>query len=200
MKLIKKTTALKEEASVIFKEQDFAAAIKKFEECIALDPLNHQFNSTVLLNMSIAYEKLGNKKEKLVCLNEAIKNNPKYSKALVRRGDYFLSEEEYNEAIRDYSEAAEHDHNGFNVQQKIKTAQQKAKAAKRKDYYKILGVPKEAQDAVIRKAYKKLSLKWHPDKNSNGTEEEKRKADKMFKDVNEAKNILTDRDKRDKYD
>lgn len=116
MKMIKKTAALKDEAAEIFKSGDFEAAIKKFEECIALDPLNHTFNSTVLLNMSIAYEKLGNKKEKLICLNDAIKNNPKYSKALVRRGDYFLAEEEFNEAIRDYSEAAEHDPNGFNVQ------------------------------------------------------------------------------------
>lgn len=67
------------------------------------------------MNISIAYEKLGNKAEKLQALNEAIRYNPKYSKALVRRGDYFLAEEEYNEAIRDYSEASEHDAGGFNV-------------------------------------------------------------------------------------
>ena len=133
-------------------------------------------------------------------MNDAIKHNPKYSKALVRRGDYFLSEQEYNEAIRDYSEAAEHDPTGFNVQNKIKDAQAKAKAAKKKDYYKILGVDKNAPDAVIRKAYKKLALKYHPDKNAHGTEEEKRKADKMFKDVNEAMNVLGDKDKRDKYE
>lgn len=45
-----------------------------------------------------------------------------------------------------------------------------------------------------------MSLKHHPDKNSNGTDEEKRKADKMFKDVNEAKQVLLDKDKRHLYD
>ena len=90
------------------------------------------------------------------------------------------------EAVKDYAEAIEHDANGFNVQAKMKNAQELQKKNKRKDYYKILGVTKDAPDSVVRKAYKKASLQWHPDKNSNGTDEEKRKADKMFRDVNEA--------------
>ena len=51
---------------------------------------------------------------------------------------------EFNDAIRDFSEASEYDSNGFGVQQKLKDAQAKAKAAKKKDYYKILGVAKSA--------------------------------------------------------
>jgi DnaJ family protein C protein 7 len=73
--------------------------------------------------------------------------------------------EEYQEAIKDFSEASEYDSNGFNVQAKLKDAQAKAKKAKRKDYYKILGVTKDTSDHDIRKAYKKAALKWHPDKN-----------------------------------
>ena len=65
MKMIKKTTAMKEEATELFKSGDFENAIKKYEECIALDSLNHMLNSTILLNISIAHEKLGHKAEKL---------------------------------------------------------------------------------------------------------------------------------------
>ena len=99
-------------------------------------------------------------------LNKCIKYNPKYAKALVKRGDMHVALEDFNEAIKDFSEASEHDSTGFNVQAKLKDAQAKAKKAKRKDYYKILGVDKKAQDPEIHKAYKKLALKWHPDKNS----------------------------------
>jgi len=91
------------------------------------------------------------------------------------------------EAIKDYAEAQEHDASGFNVVGKLKDAQAKQNKHSRKDYYKTLGIQKNESDAGIRKAYKKMSLKYHPDKNSNGTDEDKRKADKMFKDVNEAK-------------
>ena len=132
-------------------------------------------------------------------LNQAIKYNPKYAKALVKRGEVHIALEEYTEAIRDFSEASEHDSTGFGVQAKLEDAKDKAKKAKRKDYYKILGVEKNASDAEIRKAYKKLALKWHPDKNS-GSEDAKAKADKMFRQVNEANAVLTDRNKRDKYD
>ena len=108
--------------------------------------------------------------------------------------------EEYNEAVRDFSDASEIDPTGFNVQAKLKDAQTRQKKAKKKDYYKILGVDKKAQPHEIQKAYKKLALKWHPDKFSNAPEEEKTKADKMFRELNEAKQVLTDEDKREKYD
>ncbi len=64
-----------------------------------------------------------------------------------------------------------------------------------KDYYKILGVSKNASQDEIKKAYRKLAVKYHPDKNKdNKTAEEK------FKEVNEAHEVLGDPEKRKKYD
>lgn len=97
-----------------------------------------------MLNISICHDKLGKKEEALKALNKCLKYNPKYPKALVKRGEIHIDLEEYTEAIKDFSEASEYDSNGFNVQAKLKDAQARAKKAKRKDYYKILGVDKNA--------------------------------------------------------
>lgn len=63
-----------------------------------------------------------------------------------------------------------------------------------KDYYKILGINENATDDEIKKAYRKLALKYHPDKNKSPQAEEK------FKEVAEAYEVLSDKKKRDIYD
>eukprot|EP01067_Filipodium_phascolosomae_P006185 Filipodium_phascolosomae@DN4460_c0_g1_i1.p1 len=65
-----------------------------------------------------------------------------------------------------------------------------------KDYYKILGVSKDASEPDLKKAYKKLAMKWHPDKNPGNKE----KAETMFKDVSEAYVVLSNPEKRKIYD
>ncbi|GAB3186443.1 DnaJ C-terminal domain-containing protein [Nesterenkonia suensis] len=64
-----------------------------------------------------------------------------------------------------------------------------------KDFYAILGVSKEASEDEIKKAYRKLARKYHPDKNP-GDEE----AEQKFKDVSEANTVLTDKEQREQYD
>lgn len=64
-----------------------------------------------------------------------------------------------------------------------------------KDYYKILGVEKDASDEEIKKAYRKLAVKYHPDKNQGN-----KKAEEKFKEINEANEVLGDVAKRKQYD
>ncbi len=64
-----------------------------------------------------------------------------------------------------------------------------------KDYYKILGVDKKASAADIKKAYRKLAVKYHPDKNPDD-----KVAEEKFKELNEAYEVLGDDEKRKKYD
>jgi len=63
------------------------------------------------------------------------------------------------------------------------------------DYYKILGIQKEASEDKIKKAYRKLARKYHPDLNPNDKE-----AEQKFKDVNEANEVLSNTENRKKYD
>lgn len=64
-----------------------------------------------------------------------------------------------------------------------------------KDYYKILGVDKTASQDEIKKAFRKLALKYHPDKTKGD-----KSAEEKFKEVNEANEVLSDTEKRKKYD
>jgi len=63
-----------------------------------------------------------------------------------------------------------------------------------KDFYKVLGVSKDATDAEITKAYRKLARKYHPDLNKTKEAEEK------FKDISEAYDVLSNKENRQKYD
>ena len=64
-----------------------------------------------------------------------------------------------------------------------------------KDYYKILGVPKNSTEDEIKRAYRRLALKLHPDKNPGN-----KAAEEKFKEINEAYEVLRDKDKRSRYD
>ncbi len=64
-----------------------------------------------------------------------------------------------------------------------------------KDYYKILGVEKSATQDEIKKAYRKLAMKHHPDRNAG-----KKSSEEKFKEITEANEVLSDPDKRKKYD
>src|ERR1700760_388644 len=64
-----------------------------------------------------------------------------------------------------------------------------------KDLYKVLGVPKDATDAEIKKAYRKLAREFHPDANKGDA-----KAEERFKEISEANDVLSDGKRRKEYD
>ena len=67
--------------------------------------------------------------------------------------------------------------------------------ADKRDYYEVLGVEKSASEEQLKKAYRKLAMKYHPDTNPDDKD-----AEQKFKEINEAYGVLSDKDKRARYD
>ena len=63
--------------------------------------------------------------------------------------------------------------------------------AEKRDYYEVLGVQKNATDDELKKAYRKLAIKYHPDRQQGKSDEEKKAAEEKFKEAAEAYDVLS---------
>jgi DnaJ family protein C protein 7 len=137
---------------------------------------------------------LKNNEEAYKFIKKATKTDSTYDKAFYRKGEIEKSLGKWVEAEQSYR-TAQGLNPGLNLQGRIKECSAYNKKHNRIDYYKILGVDKKSSDAEIKKAYRKLAMKYHPDRN-NDSEEQKTEAEKKFKRVAEAYGVLSDPKKR----
>ncbi|MBO4427268.1 MAG: molecular chaperone DnaJ [Bacteroidales bacterium] len=72
--------------------------------------------------------------------------------------------------------------------------------AGKRDYYEVLGLNKNASEDDIKQAYRKAAMTWHPDRWVSGTAEEKKTAEEKFKEASEAYSVLSDKEKKARYD
>mmetsp|Transcript_32618 Transcript_32618/g.29486 ORF Transcript_32618/g.29486 Transcript_32618/m.29486 type:complete len:283 (-) Transcript_32618:321-1169(-) len=198
LKRMNRQEEAKEKGNDAFKTGNLVKAVEFYTEGIETDPLNRNIVSAMYANRAAAYKKLKKYEDALKDCDEAIKLNSQYAKAYLRRGEINMAMGEFDEAKADFNQAHQIDPN-LGARQKIKEAEIEAKKAARKDYYKILGVEKDVDDVELKKAYRKLALKFHPDK-VQGTDKEKEEAEKKFKDISEAYSILSDPQKRARFD
>ncbi|KAE8265395.1 hypothetical protein A4X09_0g6658 [Tilletia walkeri] len=132
------------------------------------------------------------KKAKPYC-EHVLQRDPDDADALTARGEAFMSEEKYEEAVRALESAFEKSgRQDQNIHRRLVKAQKRLKLSKTKDYYKVLGVARDADERTIKKAYRTLARKYHPDK-EGGTQE------KMTQ-INEAIGVLGDPELRARYD
>lgn len=117
---------------------------------------------------------------------------------LCDRAEAYLGTDMYDDAIHDYQAAMEIDEHLQRAKEGVERAKRMQKQAEKRDYYKILGVKKNANKQEITKAYRKAAQKWHPDNYPD--EDEKKLAEKKFIDIAAAKEVLTDPEKRRQFD
>merc|ERR1712045_234607 len=101
--------------------------------------------------------------------------DPNYTKAALRRAKCYMETEQYEEAIRDYERILKSDKSNMEYRQLLQEAKLELKKSKRKDYYKILGVEKSANEDEIKKAYRKRAMVHHPDRHSSASDDEKKR-------------------------
>lgn len=140
-----------------------------------------------------------NQSETLKYCNKAIAVNKEDIEALLTRGEIQLDIGDYDEASEDFNVVLKlEDINGSHG--KAQEFLQKVERSRRmgRDYYKVLGVSRKASDKDIRKAYRKLSKEWHPDKYSGDLPKDK--VEKKMSDINEAYEVLSKPELREKFD
>lgn len=119
--------------------------------------------------------------------NRALELDPTYTKARKTKAKALGESGDWEEAVREYKAIQEANPSEAGIGKEIRNAELELKKSKRKDYYKILGVDKDAGEGEVKKAYRRLAIVHHPDKNP-GDEA----AAERFKDIGEAYETLSD--------
>ena len=189
----------KTKANSLFKSEKYDEAINEYTKLLEFDPENKNFISIILTNRALCYKKQGKNMEALKDADEAIKNNPNYATAYIRRALIYEEFKMFDDAKSDLSKAKELDPNNAKIEGYINEANQKGESARNRDYYQILGLQRNATPEEIKKAYRKMALKYHPDRNSE-SEQSKKIAQRKFQDVSDAYSVLSDQKKKGMFD
>ncbi|XP_023330976.1 dnaJ homolog subfamily C member 3 [Eurytemora carolleeae] len=196
-KKIKKVAKFLQSSKEASNSEDWQECIDMANKALKNEPTIENVRFHAHDRLCHCYVKLGDSLEAKRACSDAIKINNE-PRLYCDRAEANLAEDMFDEAVNDYRAALEIDEDFQRAKEGIQRAQKLQKTAKKRDYYKILGVKRSASKKEINKAYKKLAMQWHPDKFQ--AEEDKKAAEKKFMDIAAAKEVLMDAEMRQKYD
>uniref|UniRef100_A0A0N4ZLA7 J domain-containing protein n=1 Tax=Parastrongyloides trichosuri TaxID=131310 RepID=A0A0N4ZLA7_PARTI len=198
-KKVKKLAKLKEQIEKAIEKKKWMDCLNKAVEIFKAEKENDRiqldtFRYTCKCNM-----KAGHSAEAIQDCTQVLDNlNADDVEVLVDRAEAYIINENYESAVEDYKRAHELDENNNSINEGYQKAQRLLKQSKKKDYYKILGLKRNANKNDVMRAYRKLARKWHPDNFQD--EKEKKKAEAMFIDIAAAKEVLSDPEKKAQFD
>lgn len=142
---------------------------------------------------------MNNKKKGLTYCTEVLSLNPNSLPGLLSKAQRQIDASEFEEAIQTLNHAKENHPHSDQIPQLLQNAQIQLKRSKTKDYYKVLNVPNDADDRTIKRQYRSLTKKFHPDKSAaQGVTKEQ--AEKKMAAINEAYEVLSDPELRARFD
>lgn len=187
LRMVQKLDRMKAEGNSEYKGKRWQAAADKYTEALEVDPLNKGTNSKLLQNRALCKTQLKDYNGAIEDCERALALEPSYSKAKRTKAKAMGQAGDWESAVRELKELQEQDPQDGGIAKDLRNAELELKKSKRKDYYKILGIEKDADEAQIKKAYRKEAIIHHPDKNPDDEHAEER-----FKDIGEAYETLSD--------
>lgn len=187
LKTTRELERLKEEGNAEYKAGRYQAAVDKYSAAVLVDPTNRQMNAKIYTNRALCRIRLKEYDGAVADCDKAYSLDPSYLKALRTKASALSGAEKWEDVIRVWTQVKERDPEDRNIDREIRKAELELKKAQRKDYYKILEIDKSANENQIKKAYRKLAIVHHPDKNPGDENAEAR-----FKDIGEAYETLSD--------
>ncbi|PVH94658.1 TPR-like protein [Periconia macrospinosa] len=195
LRMVQKLERTKEEGNTAFKAGRFQEAIDTYTKALEVDPSNKNTNSKILQNRALCYTRLKKWTPAIADCDKALELDSGYTKARKTRAKALGESGNWEEAARELKAIQEANPSEPGIARDIRNAELELKKSKRKDYYKILGIQKDATETEIKKAYRKLAIIHHPDKNPDDPD-----AAERFKEIQEAHETLSDSQKRARYD
>jgi DnaJ family protein C protein 3 len=130
---------------------------------------------------------------------EILKIRPNSLHGLLHKAQKQIDKDEFEPAIQTLNQAKEHHPSAGQIQTLLQKAHTLLKRSKTKDYYKVLDVSRDADERTIKKAYRTLTKKFHPDKaQAQGLSKEE--SEKKMAAINEAYEVLNDPEKKAMFD
>uniref|UniRef100_A0A8C4I5J6 DnaJ (Hsp40) homolog, subfamily C, member 3b n=1 Tax=Dicentrarchus labrax TaxID=13489 RepID=A0A8C4I5J6_DICLA len=196
-KQVKKLSKQLDTAEELIHMERYQEAIDKYESVMKTEPNVPYYTNLAKERICFCFVKVKLAHEAIDVCSEAHQRDPRNANILRDRAEAYIMNQDYERAVEDYQEAREFDDNQ-DIREGLERAQKLLKISRKRDYYKILGVSRNANKQEIIKAYRKLAQQWHPDNFQSETE--KKEAEKKFIDIASAKEVLTDAEMRQKFD
>jgi len=154
---------------------------------------------TTLLTLTCdSYVSLNNHRLATPYCDELLTHDPTSLPAVLNKAKRLIEKEEYDQATILLEKTREHHPHDQRLQNMSHEAQMLLRRSKAKDYYKVLGVSRDADEREIKKAYRRLSKEWHPDTYTGDLSKEE--VEKKYASISEAWEVLGNEELRARFD